>query len=90
MFCRTFSGCFRNIEARDDRCSGGGRQQAAKHPDGRGFARAVRPEESEDFAFARVEANVIDRDEVAEALHEIANDDRVVGGRSCSDAQSRR
>ena len=48
-----------------------GAYESVEHADGRGLARAVGPEEAGDFAVSRIEADVLDRDDVAEPLVEI-------------------
>src|SRR5689334_964507 len=47
------------------------RQEAAKHADGGGFARAVGAEEAEDFAAADLKGNMVGGRESAVADHEI-------------------
>ena len=51
-----------------------GRQQLAEHAiEQRRFARAVRPDDAEDFAVAHLERHVIDRGDAAEALAQIGD-----------------
>ena len=56
-----------------------GTYESVEHADGRGLARAVRPEEAGDFAVSRIEADVLDRDDVAEPLVEIPGVDHRAG-----------
>ncbi len=57
-----------------------GRQQAADHAQGRGLARAVRPEEAADAALFDGEAEAIDDGARAVALHQIMDVDRQCHG----------
>ena len=68
-------GLARDVEARDGRSSAARPQEAAQHADGRRFARAVGAEEADDLAPPRLEAHVVDGDEIAEALDETVGDD---------------
>ena len=56
------------VEAGDLRAAGGRLEQAAQHADGGGFARAIGPEEAEDFAFGDGEIEMVDGDKIAERL----------------------
>ena len=55
--------------------AGGRFEQAAEHLDGGGFARAVRAEQSVDFAVSHLEVDVLDGGEIAEALGEMLRAD---------------
>ena len=48
----------------------GQRQEAAEHPEGRGLARAVRPQEAEDFSAPDLEGGLVHGGEVAEFAHQ--------------------
>ena len=50
-------------------------QQAAQHADRRGLAGAVAPQEPEDLPLLHVEAQAVNRHEIAEAAREVVNDD---------------
>ena len=71
MCSRTRSGSSRDVDAGDQRAAGARAQQAAQHADDGRFAGAVRPEEAHDLAAPDAKADVIDRDEGAEALDQI-------------------
>ena len=73
-------GCVQQVQAGDLGAAAGGRQQAAQHAEGGGLAGAVRPQQAEDFAALHGEADVVDRDESAEAAHQVVHFD---GGRDC-------
>src|ERR1700751_2708271 len=51
------------------------RQERSEHFEGGGFSRAVRTEESEDFAFGDVEGDVVDGGEVVEFSDQILHAD---------------
>ena len=63
-------GIARDVEARDFRSSAARPEEAAEDADRRRFPRAVGSEEAHDFAAPRLEAHVVDGDEIAEALDE--------------------
>ena len=73
-----------DVEAEARALAAVGRQQPAEHPDRRGLAAAVGPEEAEDLAAAHRQREILDDVMAAEALVEAAHvDDDVVGhGRS--------
>ena len=50
-----------------------GWQERGEHFDGGRLARAVRPQEGEDFALGYVEGDVADGSEIAEGLDEMLN-----------------
>ena len=52
---------------------GSGRQQAAQHADGGGFARAVGSQEAEDFALGHLQRDVVHGHERAEGLHQVVD-----------------
>ena len=66
-----------DVQPADRRAARSGLQQAAQHANGGGFARAVRAQESEDFAAADVEIDMIHGDEIAEALHQVVDFDGI-------------
>ena len=56
--------------------TGRGREQATEHANGRGLARAVRPEETVDVRARHREVDVVDGDQLAELLGQAARADR--------------
>ena len=66
---------WRNIDSRHARHAGRGPEQAAQDADGGGFARTVGAKEAEDFARARLEADVVDGDKGAEPLGQVLDHD---------------
>ena len=60
------------VDAGHAQRAAGGRQQAAEHAKGRRLAGAVGAEQAEDLAALHLEADVIDRGEVAELAHQVA------------------
>ena len=70
MFFRTCFGFDGHVQALDQSASRGGRQQSAKHADGRGFSGAVGPQKAEDLSLADLQGNVIDGDERAEGFYQ--------------------
>ena len=63
------------VETEDAQRPAADRRDAADHPHRRALAGAVRPEEAERLAAPDVEVDSVDRDEVAEPLHEAASVD---------------
>ena len=53
--------------------------QSRHHPNERGFARAVRAEQSEDFFFFHREGNIVYRSELAVLLHDVFHFNRIFG-----------
>ena len=51
--------------------AGAGGEEAAQHPDGGGLARAVRSQQTEDFALANAQGQIVDRSESAEAFDQM-------------------
>ncbi len=70
MELRTPSASLLDIVPSDPRVSFRGRRQRRQHANQRGLARAVRPQQAEDFSFLHGEADVVHGDEIAEALRE--------------------
>ena len=64
-------GVLRDVGADDDAGAGGGRQQAAQHPDRRGLAGPVRAEEAEDLALVHGQRDPVDGLEGPEVLAEL-------------------
>src|SRR5436309_7080207 len=60
----------RHVDSQHPGRSAGGLQEAAKHPDGRGFSRPVAPQKTEDFPCFHREGKVVHRLERAEVLGE--------------------
>ena len=79
MCSRTRSGIARHVDAGDQRAAGTRAQQAAQHADDGRFAGAVRADEAHDLAGADAKADVIDRDEGAEAFDQVLGDDLRLG-----------
>ena len=82
-------------DAGEDRVAGGGPQHAGEHAQRRGLAGAVRPDEAEQLAAADLEAQILDRGQLAEAAGEpLGADHRPVGhwalSRGASTGTSRR
>ena len=73
-------GLANDVEAVDDRRARRRRQQRRHHADERRLARAVRPEQTEDLALLDAEAHALDGREVAEALDDVPDFDRVHDG----------
>ena len=61
------------IKAVEFDAAAGGPQKRGEHFDGGGFAGAVRPQESEDFALRDLEGDVVDGSEIAERFDQIAD-----------------
>ena len=58
-------GIFRDVVSGNAGSAAGDRDERSHHADQRGFPRAVRPQQAEDFFFLHVEGNVIDGGKVA-------------------------
>ena len=84
MFSRTRLGVSGDVEAGDLRPPAARPQQAAQDPDRGRFARPVGTEEPHDLAAPRLEAHLVDRHEVAEALGEPVGDDLDLAGRAAA------
>ena len=56
-----------------------GRKQGRQEPDGRALARAIGPDEAEDLALADRKTQIVDSDEIAVALGEVAYFDHEPG-----------
>src|SRR5437879_581446 len=66
-------------------------QQGGEHPDGRGLAGAVRPEERENLPGSHIEGDVVDGHDVPERLDDVLDaDDRTVAHRSRRSPYGRR
>ena len=57
-----------DVMALDARVAGSRRNERRQHADERGFAGAVRPEETENFAVTYIETQTVDGAEIAESL----------------------
>src|SRR5262249_27251157 len=68
-----------HIEAADPRRALARREEARENAHGRGLPSAVRAEESDDFAFADLEADLIERTERSETLRQIVRVNHHVG-----------
>ena len=73
-------GLAQDVEAETGALAAVGREQPAQHPDRRGLAAAVRPEEAEDLAAAHRQREILDDVMAAEALVQAAHVDDGVGG----------
>jgi len=74
-------GIFDYVHAENGAGAGGWREESAKSFDDGGFTGTVGAEEAEDLTFAYLEADVVDRSELAKADGEVAGGDgRSLGG----------